>query len=248
MDRPFARRRLEPRVLDARSAAGVCSTVMVQSASMGRAAWGTHGAWTLVIAVSALSSACGHARGRTPPGARPPEPCTLERVIPEMLSGSEPEARGAAQELRDDARRGVCGHACAEQTRARILDASRARSPFVAVWTGNFTDGSGRRFAVIGRGAGDSYRIAWLEYRLASGSGAHGAQRGPSHERIVARDCSTLIDLRDECGPRGMHRLCQSATSSRAEVLDIGCVTDTERAICDQPIAGPEPEPEKEKD
>ncbi len=191
-------------------------------------------AWHPLVAC-AFTVACARAPERSALPAAPRR-CTLEIAIGDAVSSG---AGGSNEEpvRRCNESGGECGDACAAATRACALEAARGRRPFVALWTGNYLDGVGHRFAVTGRGSGESYRVEWLAYTLASGSD-RGARGGVGYESIAARECESLVDFREECAPSGPRRLCDVSMSDREAALDLGCVARGERLLCQEALPG----------
>jgi hypothetical protein len=112
-----------------------------------------------------------------------------------------------------------------------VLEAAGARQPVVAVWTGNYIDGVGRRHAVLAHEDGAAYRIDWLEYELVG--------LDVNRHRIASRGCAELLDQRALCASGGEPRLCGPDRAHRTERLEFGCVPAAEaavRPVCDEPL------------
>jgi hypothetical protein len=169
----------------------------------------------------------------TPPAAAPTNASHASRASNCTLEAVLAADAGGARRCGDAS--GDCDRACRERTRACIFESAAARSPFVAIWNGSYYDGLGRRFAMTGDGAGDSYRIVRYEYTFASGydSRRGGVKDGASRATIVLRDCSSPLDLRDECGPNGRKRGCDAGGSDREARLEIGCAVNDVRTVCE---------------
>ncbi|HEY5957980.1 MAG TPA: hypothetical protein VIV60_15560, partial [Polyangiaceae bacterium] len=61
-----------------------------------------------------------------------------------------------------------------------------------------------------------------------------GVRESVSLERVVARTCTALVDLREECASGNASSVCGAARAEREEALELGCIAESEQPICEQ--------------
>lgn len=152
------------------------------------------------------------------------------------LAGVEAVLGAHAGAVRCSQHPDFCDWQCKAQVRACIFDAVAHKRAFTALWMGNMYDGVGHQFALVGDGAGSSYRVEWLDYVLLSGYDGRSPSRSPSasHAAIVSRHCQALVDCARDSGAAACHGPNELYGESG---LELACAAAGERTVCEESFA-----------